>query len=150
MRRFRVLFLSAILLSGYGYANDDAKSLVNSGDAHYRKGAYDIAILDYNKAIRLDSNYTAAYLHRGNAHNQKNDYVKAVADYDRAIRLDPGNVDAFYGRGLARVMTEEYEKAVTDFNAALRINPNHAPSKQSLAEVQKIIEVLEEYHPSSY
>jgi hypothetical protein len=45
MKRIRVLFLSAILLCDYSYANDDAMSLVNSGDAHYRKGAYDAAIL---------------------------------------------------------------------------------------------------------
>jgi tetratricopeptide (TPR) repeat protein len=150
MKRIRVLFLSAILLCGYGYTNDDAMSLVNSGDAHYRKGAYDVAILDYTKAIRLDSNYVAAYLHRGNAYNQKDDGARAIADYNRVIRLDPNNITAFYGRGQAYIITEEYDKAAKDFRAALRINPNHAPSKEALAEIQKMMEVLEEYHPSSY
>jgi tetratricopeptide (TPR) repeat protein len=150
MKRIRALFLSAIVLGSYGYAGDDAKSLVASGDTHYRKGAYDVAILDYSKAIRLDSNYVAAYLHRANAYNQKDDCAKAIADYNRVIRFDPNSVDAFYGRGQAYILTEEYDKAVKDFNAALRINPNHAPSKQSLAEIQQMIDIIEEYHPSSY
>ena len=69
------------------------------GFAYYRKGDYDRAIADYDKAIQLNLQYTGAYNNRGSAHADKGDYDRALADYSEAIKLDPQHVGAYYNLG---------------------------------------------------
>ena len=54
-----------------------------------RKGDYDRAIADYDRAIQLKPDYAEAYVNRGWAYNAKGDYDRAIADFDRAIQLKP-------------------------------------------------------------
>ena len=49
----------------------------------------DLALADFNEAIRLDPGYAVAYDNRGIAWHAKSEYDKAIADYGEAIRLDP-------------------------------------------------------------
>jgi len=58
------------------------------------KGDYDKSMVDFNQAIRLDTNYALAYSFRGGAYLMKNDYDKAIADYNQAIRLNPNYTKA--------------------------------------------------------
>jgi tetratricopeptide (TPR) repeat protein len=49
---------------------------------------------DYDQAIKLNSNYAAAYRNRGNAKRKKGDLNGAMADFNRAIKLGLRSVDA--------------------------------------------------------
>src|SRR5579863_1207180 len=64
------------------------------------KGEYDIAIGDFNEAIRLDPKYDAAHCNRGNAYFDKRDYDRSVSDFDQAIRLAPNNALAWNNRAM--------------------------------------------------
>ena len=59
------------------------------GSAGYDKGEYDIAIADFNDALRTGSPQAyIVYHNRGNAWRGKGDYAKAIADYDASIKFD--------------------------------------------------------------
>jgi tetratricopeptide (TPR) repeat protein len=58
----------------------------------------DIALGDYNEAIRLDPTTAGVYNHRGLAWIAKKEYDKAIADYNEAIRLDPKDASAYNSR----------------------------------------------------
>src|SRR5665647_1095190 len=60
------------------------------GSAYYDKGEDDIAIADFNDALKLGPPSGIIFHNRGNAWRSKKDYPRAVADYDEAIRLNPG------------------------------------------------------------
>ena len=67
----------------------------NSGAAYYARGTaylakreYDLAIADFNEAIRVDPTYVDAYICRGQVYLYKREYGRAIADYDEAIRLN--------------------------------------------------------------
>jgi tetratricopeptide (TPR) repeat protein len=49
---------------------------------------YDLAIADYNEAIRIDPSNAFAFRWRGNAHKAKGEREPALANYDEAIRLE--------------------------------------------------------------
>ncbi len=49
----------------------------------------DIALGDYNEAIRLNPSAGASYGSRGLLWHDKKEYDKAIADYNEAIRIDP-------------------------------------------------------------
>jgi Flp pilus assembly protein TadD len=59
------------------------------------------ALIDFNKAIALDSKYSEAYANRGLLHRQNGQPDLALKDYDAAIAIDPNYATAYLGRGLA-------------------------------------------------
>jgi tetratricopeptide (TPR) repeat protein len=59
------------------------------GSAYYDKGEYDIAIADFNDALRIGPPSGIIYHNRGNAWRGKGEYAKAIADYDMSIKQGP-------------------------------------------------------------
>jgi Tfp pilus assembly protein PilF len=62
------------------------------------KKELDIALGDYNEAIRLAPTRAAGYYNRGLIWHAKKEYDKAIADDNEAIRLDPQSARAYNNR----------------------------------------------------
>ena len=90
------------------------------------KGANDIAIADFNEAIRLDPKSAAAFFNRGDAWYRKEAYDKAIADFNENLRLEPNHTDGYLSRAVAWMMKREYDKALSDHNEAVRLEPKNA------------------------
>jgi tetratricopeptide (TPR) repeat protein len=86
------------------------------------RGEADIAIKDFNEALRLDPS-AVVYSARGNAWSDKKDYDMAIADYNEAIRLDPKKWSVYYNRGNAWSDKKDYDMAIADYNEAIRLDP---------------------------
>jgi tetratricopeptide (TPR) repeat protein len=107
----------------------------NPGDSHgysmrakiwlEEKKEFDIALGDYNDAIRLNPNAAEVFNNRGTVWAAKLEFDKAIADYNEAVRLDPRCTVAYFNRGIARTAKQEYDKAITDFNEAIRLDPKY-------------------------
>jgi tetratricopeptide (TPR) repeat protein len=95
----------------------------NRGNAYNGEADYDQAIQNYDRAIRLISNYGYAFNGRGNAYNHKGDYDRAIQDYDQAIRLNPNFADAFFNRGFTRFKEGPIAMAVPDFAKSAELVP---------------------------
>jgi S1-C subfamily serine protease/predicted TPR repeat methyltransferase len=106
----------------------DALTYIERGNAWMDKHDYEMAIQDYNLAIRLDPSGAAAYGCRGNAWFEKKDYNTAIRDYTEAIRLDPSDPAVYCFRGSAWSMKQDYDQAIRDYDQAIRIDPNYAPA----------------------
>jgi tetratricopeptide (TPR) repeat protein len=107
----------------------------NRALSHAKEGKYDLAIIDYNEAIRISQR--ASFLtHRGDAYQAKGELDLAVADYDRAIKLDPAFADAYNNRGAAFRGKGDLDRAIADYEAALRINPQFETAAENLAAVR--------------
>ena len=65
------------------------------------KGEYDIAIKDYNEAIRINPESSSAYNNRGNCYLIKKKYDKAIADYGEALRISPKSAVTLNNRAIA-------------------------------------------------
>ena len=117
-------------------------------------GQFDLAILEFTEAIRLDTGLTAAWLLRGRAYYASVSYVtstgenfssvyatidmnrnrtveqialydRAIADFSQVIRLEPNNAHAFRERGVAYADKGDHDSGIMDLSAAIRINPNY-------------------------
>ena len=92
---------------------------------HKVEGRLDLAIADYDAAIRLDPKATLAYHGRGRAHELKKDYARALADYNETLRLEPGKVGCLVDRGDVHRAEGRLDQAITDYNEAIRRDPKN-------------------------
>lgn len=101
---------------------------INKALALFEDGKHDTdKELDYfTRAIRLDSNYAAAYMGRGFVYHGLGQYQRAVEDYDQAIRLNPKVAWTYYWRGLSYVGLGQYQRAIEDYDQAIRLDPENA------------------------
>src|SRR5258708_14050634 len=80
-------------------------------DAYLAVGTYeDLAILDLDKAIRLDRNNAIAFRNRGFINTRMQRYDRAIRDFDEAIRLDPRVGSHFSGLAYALRFVGQYER----------------------------------------
>jgi tetratricopeptide (TPR) repeat protein len=76
--------------------SNDNNGYFKRGYAYYALGKYELAIKDYDEAIRLKPDYVEEYNNRGVAYAYLKKYNKAQEDFDNAIRLNPDDTSAYY------------------------------------------------------
>ena len=91
--------LLSVFTMGQLYATDTL--YLNRGNSFCRKGKYDWAISDYNKALELNPKFTEAYYNRGLAYYGKGEYDNAIRDFDKALEISPVFAEAYNNRGIS-------------------------------------------------
>jgi lipoprotein NlpI len=102
---------------------DDGPSLYRRGQVYASKGAYSLAIKDFDDSLRLNPKDVEAYNNRCWARTVVGDLQAALRDCNEALRLRPNFVDALDSRGLVNLKSGQTKNAIADFDAALKINP---------------------------
>jgi hypothetical protein len=102
---------------------DDPSALYRRGQVYASKGAYSLAIRDFDDSIRLNPKDVEAYNNRCWARTVIGDLQAALKDCNEALRLRPNFVDALDSRGLVNLKSGQTKNAIADFDAALKINP---------------------------
>jgi hypothetical protein len=102
---------------------DDASALYRRGQVYASKGAYSLAIRDFDDSLRLNPKDVEAFNNRCWARTVIGDLQAALKDCNEALRLRPNFVDALDSRGLVNLKSGQTKNAIADFDAALRINP---------------------------
>jgi Caspase domain/Tetratricopeptide repeat len=102
---------------------DDANALYRRGQVYASKGAYNLAINDFNDSLRLNPKDVEAFNNRCWARTVIGELQAALKDCNEALRLRPNFVDALDSRGLLNLKSGMVKNAIADFDAALKINP---------------------------
>jgi hypothetical protein len=102
---------------------DDSAALYRRGQVYASKGAYELAIKDFNNSLRINPKDVEAYNNRCWARTVIGDLQAALKDCNEALRLRPNFVDALDSRGLTNLKSGQTKNAIADFDAALKINP---------------------------
>ena len=102
---------------------DDQNALYRRGQVYASKGAYDLAIKDFDGSIRLNPKDVEALNNRCWTRTVIGDLAAALKDCNEALRLRPNFVDALDSRGLVNLKSGLAKNAIADFDAALKINP---------------------------
>ena len=120
---------SAMIQSGKYTGEELASVFNNRGIAHFKNGEFEMAVRDYDQAIRLSPNFFNAL--SGRCWNQAivgRDLAAAVADCNRALAINPTITSTRGSRGFAYLKLDNYGAAIADFDAALKAHPEDAPS----------------------
>ncbi len=102
---------------------DDVSALYRRGQVYASKGAYDLAIKDFDDTIRINPKDVEALNNRCWARTVVGELQTALRDCNEALRLRPNFVDALDSRGLLNLKSGANKNAIADFDAALKINP---------------------------
>ena len=134
---FLCVFLSLAAFNVHAVVPDD--EVIASGVEYVKKGMYDEAIAQFDKAIQTNPDKAEAYNNRGIAYLSRmsaqraedkdfkrmaSDFNNANLDFTHAIKLDPNLASAYYNRGLTNLA--QYERAIIDFTKTIELKPDHA------------------------
>src|SRR5258705_1371935 len=111
----RIRGCSLLIQSGKGTARVFAGAFFNRGNAYEAKGQYDLAIQDFDSAIKRNPTDAAAFYSRGSSYFAKGQTDSAIQDFDRATTLDPNDAMTFNNRGEAYREKGLQDRAIQDF-----------------------------------
>jgi tetratricopeptide (TPR) repeat protein len=117
---------TSTITAGRETSDSLAVAYANRGFAYDKKGDYERAIADENKAIELNPRLDIAYKNRGFAYGSRGDYDREIADDSKAIELNPAFAMAYNNRGVAYIGKGDYDRAISDENTAIKLEPQLA------------------------
>ncbi len=88
-------------------------------EAHLFQGSADLALRDFDAALKWDANMPEAYHGRGCAYKQKGAADRAMADWEMAMSLSRQPVAALIDRGNTLRDRGALDEAMKDFDAAV-------------------------------
>ena len=110
---------------------DCAKVFFDRGCAFAEIEDNEKALINYTKAITLDSNNIDSYFNRGVIYSAEMRYDKAIFDFSQAILLDKNFSKAYEYRGNQYVKLKKYDNAFLNFKKACDLGNKDSCKKYS-------------------
>lgn len=140
-------FFLLFLLPLFSFSQKDSTANLKSGIAKFNEGNYDVAVMEFNKAIEQCPKCAEVYYYLGEISFLQKDNKKAMENFNKTIELDSTYSKAYKDRGALKAMLEDYRGAIDDFNIAIKQDKsfsdayfNRATSYESLKEYKSSIE----------
>ena len=89
--------------------------LINRGSANSDLGRFEIAIKDFDRAIKAVPDNVTAYYNKGNAYLGWGRFIEAIDAYDQAIEHDEEHLPSHHNKGYACMENKEYDNAIKSF-----------------------------------
>jgi len=126
----RILFLIIffpVSVAAIGQTSDrKAMDFFYSGMSSCYSKNYDRALIEFSKAIQLDSGFIQAWENRGVTKFYLKDYAGAIDDYNQALKINPDDYNTYGRRAWAKYDLDSLKEAITDFSKAIEGNTNDA------------------------
>jgi tetratricopeptide (TPR) repeat protein len=86
---------------------------------------YESALSYFEKALKIQADYSNALKSKGDALSYLSRYEEAIVNYDAALTIDPDFYEALSNKGFSLSQLKCYEEAIVNYNAALAINSDY-------------------------
>ena len=131
----------------------NAKGFTYRGVALQHLGNNNAAMADFEQALSINPNESAAWQGKAATYIETGDYRMAIKAADRAIELSHSSEDkienAYLLRGFAQNRLEKYDDALMAFDKAIEIDPKRLDLWQNkaytLTKLGRFVEVLKCY-----
>jgi len=137
-------FLIIFLLVTSAAFSQTAKDLTQKGMEYYEKHEYVEALVNLNKAIEIDPNYSKAYFVRANIKEAFDDRHGAMKDYNLALEKNPKLADAFFCRGNVKMKLQDYYGAIDDYTSAIALNESYIDAYFNRGKAKQYLQAYED------
>ena len=107
----------------------------NLGNAYYQKKDYHNAIIQYEKAIKRNPDFSMFYNNLGCALWAVKDYSQSIYNFREAVSRDPQYEDAHYNLGVSYYSLSRLEDAYKEFEIVVNANPKDKAAKGYLRRI---------------
>ena len=105
------------------------------GEAYYKEGKLDDALVAHQKAIELNPNLALSYRSIGDIFVRKGQPEKAIESYRQAIELKPNYYYGYQRLGRTLQQQGQTSKAIAAYRRALEIDPCQTQLQQTLNDL---------------
>lgn len=112
------------------------KYYFQKGFSYFTKKNYNDAIIQYDKAINIDSSYADAYENRGKSKARLGEYEAAIIDYLKAEENGLRISTLYSDLGYAYYKREQLENAISNFEKAIIIDSTNADAFRYKGEIE--------------
>lgn len=119
--------------SGSSAPIDVSEQALRNAEDLRRQGFHQEALAEFERAIAINPELSAAYIGAAELHRTLGNYDAAEERARTATRLEPRNFDAWFEHGLALQLLERLQEAVRSYLTALTIRPNDFEANLNLA-----------------
>lgn len=102
------------------------KIYYNKGISNYKLKKYNLAIIEFSKAIELNSKMYNYFYLRGSCYLENRKIKKAISDFNIAIKLNPNNSNTYSKLGYAYYQLNDTINSSFNYNKSLDIDPNNS------------------------
>lgn len=128
---------------------NDASLYISRAQAYHRMGGYDEAILDVNRAIKMDSTHYEYFLFMGNIlmdYNRSKDAIRVV---NSAVYRFPDNIECLLKQAEYYHILKQYHQSTSALNALLLRDPENAKAfflfGQNFKELQDTARAIQSF-----
>ena len=100
-----------------------AQKYGTQGLMYSENGQYDLAISEFNKALKIVPSSPELYNNRGIVYSKARQHDLAISDFTKAVELAPEIALTYYNRGMTYAVIGQFKMAFSDLNKALEIDP---------------------------
>src|SRR4030067_2200561 len=94
---------------------------ITLGLSYEQKGENDLAVQEYNKAMKMSDGDLRPLFYAGNVYYKKKEYKLAEKYYNKALKIAPDNGDVHNNLAWVYIDTGKYEDAGREAEKAVRI-----------------------------
>ncbi len=110
---------------------ENAEFLFRRGIYNNKKGLFDKAVDDFNKALSMNASSALKvqiFLNLGASQLRLETYDLALENYKKALELSPRNPSIYNYKGYTNYKLNFFADAINDYNNAIDLDPNNAAS----------------------
>jgi tetratricopeptide (TPR) repeat protein len=120
----------------------DAQAYCCRGVIHMMRSNVQLAIADFNRAIKLDPTTHTAYRHRGKMRQEMGDLQGAIEDFGHALKINDQDWQLYTFRARAYGAMGSYVQALEDLNRSIGIDAQNPAVYVERAALQAKLEEL--------
>lgn len=129
--------------------DDNYFAYFSLGRAYEKQGKVELAIKQYQEALRINPNDANTHVNLGSILNNQGRIMEAIGHFEEAVTLIPRLADAHYSLGVALGKIGRIDEAISEYNTALMIEPDnimyHNNIGTELAKLGKFDEAIKHF-----
>jgi tetratricopeptide (TPR) repeat protein len=146
---WKIIYIVLLIISFYGssvlmnmavynklpsaLAFEKSTDKVKEGWQEFEKHEYTTAMMDFDRAIEIDSKSAPAYFGKAYIYSVQNQLDLAIQNYKTSIELDPKHADSYGNLGLAYLYENKMPEAIDALNHGEQLEPENGDIQANLA-----------------